>query len=127
MMLRDSVTAAALLGVLMLAACDSGPTGPGTLIASVTGKDLGGVVLEITGVGIQGFDGLDNTQVYSAPLAGSPDAYRVLLIDAEGGELRFEIQVEDLGLDDPVMTVVSAVGVDNFTQLGAGIEARVER
>ena len=127
MMLRNALATVALFGSLMLAACDSGPSGPGTLIASVTGSSLGGVVLEITGVGIRGFEGLDNTQVYAAPLAGSPNAHRVLLIDAEGGDLRFEIQVEDIGMNDPVMHVVSAAGVDNLTQLAAGIDVRVER
>ena len=114
MMLRNAVATVALFGALMLAGCDSGPSGPGTLIASVTGNSLGGVVLEITGVGIQGFEGLDNTQAYAAPLAGSPNAYRVLLIVPGGGDLRFEIQVEDVGMDDPVMTVVSAAGADNL-------------
>lgn len=127
MRLRNVLATVALFSALMLAGCDSGPRGAGTLIASVTGNSLGGVVLEITGVGIRGFEGLDNTQVYAAPLAGSPNAHRVLLIVPGGGDLRFEIQVEDVGMDDPVMTVVSAAGVDNSAQLAAGIEIRVER
>jgi hypothetical protein len=118
-----AVTVAAVLAV----ACDSGPGGPGTLVASVTGNSLGGVVLEVRGAGILGFEGLDNTRVYAAPLAEVADGYRVLLIDPEGGELRFEIQVEDVGMGDPIMHVVSAAGVDNLTQLTAGIETRVQR
>ena len=113
--------------VLAVLACDSGPSGPGTLVATVTGNSLGGVVLEVRGRGIVGFEGLDNTQVYAAPLAEVANAHRVLLIDPEGGELRFEIQVEDVGMNDPVMHVVSAAGVDNLTRLTAGIETRVER
>ena len=115
------------VATLLSGACDSGPSGPGTLVASVTGSSLGGVVLEVRGPGILGFEGLDNTQVYAAPLAQVADAYRVLLIDPEGGELRFEIQVEDVGMGDPIMQVVSAAGVDNLTRLAAGIETRVER
>ncbi len=127
MMVRNAVATVALFGAVTLAACDSEPSGPGTLNASVTGDSLGGVVLEITGVGIRGFEGLDNTQVYSAPLAESPNMHRVLLIDAEGGSLRFGISVADVGMDDPVVNVVSATGVDNFTRLAAGIVVRVER
>ena len=81
----------------------------------------------MSGRGIRGFEGLGNTQVYAAPIAGSRDDHRVMLIDPEGGELRFEIQVEDLGMEDPVMTIVSAAGVDNLTLLTAGIETRIER
>ena len=116
----------AALGALTLG-CDSGPSGPGALVASVHGDALGGVVLEVTGRGIQGFEGLGNTRVYAAPVAGSPGTHRVLLIHPEGGDLRFEIQVEDLDLDDPVARVVSAAGVDNDTRLTAGIEFRIER
>lgn len=112
---------------LSAAACDSGPSGPGSLVASVSGESLGGVVLQIVGPGIRGFEGLGNTQVYAAPLAGTRNGYRVMLVDAVGSDLRFEIQVEDVGMEDPVMTVVSAAGVDNLTQLTAGVEARVER
>lgn len=121
----------ALVAVMLIAlggaACDSSPSGPGTLVAAVTGESLGGVVLQIVGPGIRGFEGLGNTQVYAAPLSGTPNGYRVMLVDAVGSDLRFEIQVDDVGMNDPVMTVVSAAGVDNLTRLTAGIETRVER
>jgi hypothetical protein len=65
--------------------------------------------------------------VYAAPLAGSDQAHRVLLIHPAGGELRFEIQVTDVGMDDPVFHVVSAAGSDNRGQLTAGIQVRLER
>ena len=127
MRLKSGAAVLAAGVLLVTVACDSGPGGPGTLVATVTGNSLGGVVLEVRGPGIVGFEGLDNTQVYAAPLAQVPDAHRVLLIDPEGGQLRFEIQVEDVGMNDPVMQVVSAAGVDNLTRLTAGIETRVER
>lgn len=124
---RYAVLCAAALVAVAGSACDGSPDGPGTLVASVTGESLGGVVLQIVGPGIRDFEGLGNTQVYAAPIAGTPNAYRVMLVDAVGSDLRFEIQVDDVGMDDPVMTVVSAAGVDNLTQLTAGIETRVER
>jgi hypothetical protein len=109
------------------AGCDSGPSGPGVLVASVQGESLGGALIEVTGRGIQGFDGLGGTQIYDAAVPSVPDAHRVILIHPDGGELRFEIHVADVGADDPVITVVSAAGVDNVRVLTAGIEARIER
>ena len=119
----------ALLAALAVtvAGCDSGPSGPGALVATVTGESLGGVALQIEGAGIRGFEGLGETQVYAAPLAATPNAFRVLLVAPRGDELRFEIQVDDVAMDDPIMTVVSAAGIDNLTLLTAGIVTRIER
>ncbi len=50
-----------------------------------------------------------------------------MLIHPEGGDLRFEIQVEDTGMDDPVVHVVSAAGLDNETLFASGIVVRIER
>lgn len=126
---RSMKTPWVLLAVLALAAagCDSGPSGPGALVATVTGESLGGVALQIEGTGIRGFEGLGETQVYAAALSGRQNAFRVLLVAPRGDELRFEIQVEDVAMDDPVMTVVSAAGIDNLSLLTAGIVTRIER
>lgn len=126
MSLRSTRTLAAFGAALALAACDSGPSGPGALVAAVEGNALGGVVLEVTGRGILGFEGLSSTQVYAAPIAGS-NGHRVMLIHPDEGDLRFEIQVEDVGMDDPVIQVVSAAGLDNAALLKAGIDVRLER
>lgn len=126
MSFRKPLIMGALVVGVMLVACDSGPSGPGTLVASVQGDALGGVVLEVRGRGILGFEGLSSTQVYAAPIAGS-DAHRVMLIHPSAGDLRFEIQVEDAGMDDPEIHVVSAAGLDNASLLNAGIEVRIER
>jgi len=118
-----------LLATLLAAtpACDSGPRGPGTLIATVEAEGLGGALLEVSGRGITGFEGLGDTRVYDAELANAPNTHRVLLVDPTGGALRFEIRVEDVGMDGPLITVVSAAGVDNDTRLTAGIVTRIER
>ena len=113
--------------LVVMAACDSGPSGPGSLIATVEADGLGGALLEVVGPGITGFDGLGDTRVYDAELANARNTHRVLLVDPTGGEIRFEIHVEDVGMDDPVLTVVSAAGVDNDTRLTAGIVTRIER
>jgi hypothetical protein len=124
-----STIRAAFVALLLaaVAACDSGPSGPGALTVTVESDGLGGALLEVTGPGIIGFQGLGDTRVYDAELAGTPDAHRVLLVDPTGGQLRFEIEVEDIGMDDPVLTVVSAAGVDNQARLNAGIVTRIER
>jgi hypothetical protein len=127
MMVRRVLSIGASLSLLVIAACDSGPSGPGSLIGRVTGESLGGVVLEVTGAGIRGFEGRGNTQAYAAPMAGRENMHRVLLIDPQGGEILFEILVDDVGMDDPVMVVVSAAGTDNLTQMAASIDVRVER
>jgi len=98
---------------LTVAACDSGPKGPGSLTGTVTGAPFGGVVLSVDGAGIEAFDGLGNTRAYGAPLLSAPDRHRVVLVDPAGGTLRFEIRVQDLGMEDPVITVLVATDTDN--------------
>lgn len=109
--LRRSLAAAA---VVLLGACDLGPSGPGAVRGTVAGNpDLGGVVLEVTWPGVVGFAGQGSTQVYSAPVEGAPDRHRVILVSPTGGDLPFEIQVEDAYLASPTVTVVEAVGTSN--------------
>ena len=91
-LLRGGVVFAALLS---MAACDSGPEGPGSLIGRATGDALGAVVLQVEGVGIQGFAGRGTTQVYWSGDPGRVNTHRVILIDPQGGDLGFEIIVED--------------------------------
>ena len=116
------------LVLLVGTACEFGPSGPGTLVGRVSGASLGGVVVEVVGVGIRGFEGRGSTQTYAAPVPGRADAFRVILIDPEaGGDILFEILVDNVHMEGPVMTVVSAAGNDNATQMVASIDVRVER
>lgn len=99
----------ALACAAALFACDTGPDGPGTVSGTVTGaSDLGAVVLDVTWRGIQGFQGEGSTQLYSAPVPGEPDRYRVILVDPSGGDLTFGISVDDVYLESPVVVVVEA-------------------
>jgi len=103
------------LSVLLLAACDLGPSGPGTVEGSVTGDaNLGAVVLDVTWPGVVGFEARGSTQVYSAAISGSPNRYRVVLVSPSGGDLPFAIAVDDAYLESPVVTVVEAAGTDNL-------------
>jgi hypothetical protein len=117
---------ALLVCVLALVACDSGPSGPGVLLVRVSGPGLGGALIGVEGTGIQSFAGTGSTQAYGAPVGGSGAAHRVLIIDPVGGELAFEILVEDLGMEPPILTVLTATGTDNSIQPAAGVVVLVE-
>ena len=126
-MMARTVRFGALLALLAVAACDSGPSGPGALVVRVSGPSLGGALIDVSGSGIQGFAGRGSTQAYGASVGVGGAAHRVLLIDPNGTEIVFEILVDDLGMEGPTLTVVSATGVDNSTQLVSGVSVLVER
>lgn len=119
-----------LIGALVLAtACDSGPKGPGELSATVSGRELGAAVLEVSGPGITSFQGQGGSRVFSAAL--SPNAlvptYRVIVVDPEGGDLHFGIRVEDVAAQLPTVAVLQAVGPTNVSVPGSGLQVRVAR
>jgi hypothetical protein len=130
-MSRRLLPVLALVGATLVAACDSGPKGPGTLPATVTGSQaLGAVVLDITGDGIEGFDGEGDTQAYSAVLGaqtGQPARHRVVLVSASGGSLHFGIRVTDRGSVVPTATVISAATPGNLVIPPAGLQVNIER
>ena len=124
-----AVTAfAALLLALPLAGCDLfGPSGPGTLDATVRADEpLGGLVLELEGGGIVGFQGRGETRAYGRTVSEAQGRHRLVLVAPEGATLRFGIEVEDLGAEPPSVRVVSAVGPGNVASNAPGIEVRVD-
>ena len=126
--IRRRIATAAAIGVIGLAGCDSGPGGPGMVSGTVTGNpQLGAVVLEVTWRGIQGFEGLSSTQVYSAPLAGAQNRHRLVLLDPSGGDLHFGINVDDVYLEGPIVSVVTATGADNLPLPVADLRVLLER
>jgi hypothetical protein len=125
--MRPGRALALLSAVLLATGCDLGPSGPGTLTARASGESLGGVVLEIQGRGIRGFSGRGSTRVYSAPVAARPGVHRVILVDPVGGEIGFDIEVDDRGMDGPVATVVQAARTDNTMMLSSGVTVRIAR
>jgi hypothetical protein len=127
-MSRKPLAVLALLVATLSAACDSGPDGPGVLPATVTGApNLGAAVLEVTGNGIEAFEGSGDTQAYSASLGGEPARHRVVLVSSVGGALHFGIRVVDRGSVAPVITVVSAADADNVPLPPGGLQVNVER
>ncbi len=121
---RSFAGAAALLATL---ACgDSGPGGPETLTATIEGPaPLGAALVEVTGGGIEGFEGDSSTEAFAAELA--PGVHRVVLI-APAPDLRFRILVSDAEEGAPTARVVSAVGTDNeVITLAAQYTVRIAR
>lgn len=125
--MRRRTSAIALAFALATAACDSGPSGPGTILARATGPDVGGAVLEITGTGIRGFTGRGSTRVYSSGVPGRPGVFRVVLVHSEGGDMGFDIEVDDRGMDGPSVTVISVAGTDNRLLPTSSAVVRIER
>ena len=120
---------AALLAGLALAACDSGPEGPGVLDATVVApQPLGAVILEFTGTGVRGFVAQGTTQVYSVAGAAGAARQRVILVSPSGGtEIRFGIDLEDRAAEMPAVVAVSAASPGNAPMTAAGLKVRIER
>ena len=114
-------------GLLALAGCDSDPAGPGTLLVRLSAPDLGAAVLEVDGTGVRGFAGRGDTQVYFAPVPGRSNVYRVIAVDPIGGEIGLDVEVDDVGMEGPVVTVVQAARNDNTTASVRNVAVSVER
>ena len=113
--------------VVALAACDGGPKGPGVITASIVSPhSLGAVVVEVEGIGIEGFVGLGGIQAYGAEVSATMGRHRVVLVSAAGASIQFGIRVQDLGSDPPIASAVFAAGVDNLPKLLTGILVTVE-
>lgn len=124
--MRWAVLATALL---VPAACDSGPEGPGPLTARVeSAQPLGAVVLEVSGAGVTGFEGQGATRVFGAVDALGPGRHRVVLVSPDGAtELRFSVVFADRKGAMPAVTALSAASPANVTMSAAGVKVRIER
>ena len=122
---RWTFLATALLVVAI--GCDSGPSGPGALIGRVSGPSLGAVLMEVEGAGINGFSGLGDTQIYTNEHPDRPGAHRVLLVHPQGGDMSFEIAVDDVGMEGPSVIVIQVAGADNLTISSSSATVTIER
>lgn len=118
-MRRRSTPALALAAILgTLAACDSGPSGPGTLEARLSvpeGLVAGGAVVEVEGPSLRGVTASGSTRVFSARIEGTTGrAFRVVLVGPDdGAPLRFGLEVADVEAVPPEARVVELVDADN--------------
>lgn len=127
-MRRSRLPLLIMAAVALLSACNLGPDGPGTVSGTVTGApDLGAVVLDVVWTGVQGFEGRAGTQVYSAPVPGESDRYRVILVDPTGGDLSFGVSVDDAYLEGPVVAVVEAADTANEPRAVSDLRVLLER
>ncbi|MBT8396593.1 MAG: hypothetical protein HKO65_09100 [Gemmatimonadetes bacterium] len=104
-----------ILGLLLLvASCDSGPDGPGDITGTLLtpGVGVGAVVLEVVGSGVQGFSGAGGTKVFWAQQT-DPKVHRVVVVGPGGGDLQFQVSVEDRSKRAPRVTVVNVVDTGN--------------
>ena len=126
---RRFAAALALGGALALAACDSGPEGPGVLAARVTSSQpLGAVVLEFTGGGITGFEARGTTRVFASVDSTADRKHRVILVGPAGAtEIPFGIAFKDRAVDMPPVVALSAASPANVTVSAAGVRVRIER
>jgi hypothetical protein len=118
----------ALALALSLGGCDLGPEGPGELTGMVAGSEgVGAVLLEVTGAGIEGFEGRGDTQAIGAPVSSDQGRHRVVLVSPTGELLRFGIRVRDLSANKPVAEVLSAASMDDLPTSMEGIKVRIAR
>lgn len=120
----------AVSGVLaLLAACDSGPQGPGPLTARVeSAHPLGAVVLELSGADITGFEQQGPTLVFGALDASPARRHRVILVSPTGAtEMRFTVLFADRKEARPTVAALSAATPANLTVSAAGVKVRIER
>lgn len=99
---------------ILAVGCDSGPSGPGELDATLLtpGPVIGAAVLEVVGSGIEGFTGAGATRVFWAR-QDNPVQYRVVVVSEGGGDLKFSVVMKDLAVRTPRYTVVSMVDLEN--------------
>lgn len=111
--MKGSRLAGVMAVVLALGACDWGPRGPGQLRGIVTsGVDpVGGIVLEITGPGVQGFSEAGPTRLFFAE--PQTDRWRVVLVGTDPDRIRFRVDMDDVRSPALTAVVVEAVDADN--------------
>lgn len=113
--------------VATTAACDSGPSGPGSLEVFVTGEGIGGALLQVDGAGVRGFEALGDTRIYSSPDARLPTRHRVVVITPGSGEMRFSMTVDDVDMETPQVTVLQATRADNRPVTPSAVTVRTTR
>jgi len=128
-MRRPPRAVAALIALTLgAAACDLGPDGPSTTTGRITGHPaLGAAVLDVTWRGVVGFEGRGSTQVYAAPVTGSPDRWRVVLVSPAISDLAFAVNVESSLAEAPTITVVEAANIGNHDVDVAPLKVHLER
>ena len=119
---------AALMAMLFLAGCDwFGPSGPGTLSMTISGpSNLGVVLLEVKGPGVEGFVGQGGTRTFSAELPRLADSYRVIAVIEGGGTLQVGIEVVEVSDPKPIVRVLRVASTANLLMPTQGVTVGIE-
>lgn len=115
---RIALVVAVALGA---GACDDDPSGPGVFtgrVASSADEPAGAAVIEITGEGIEGFEALGSSRIFSRTVQAPTEEegeglYRVVVVAPAGSALRFGVRVEDVAVGVPTVTLVSVADTAN--------------
>lgn len=119
---------ALLLLFVLVAGCSDDPSGPGTIQGRVESADaIGAVWLEVQGEGVEGFRPGPDTRVFGARAGSSPDTWRVVVVGEEPGELRFEIEVEDVAVLPSAVVLSAADGQNHVLEVLTGVDVRLSR
>lgn len=111
---------------LALASCDSGPTGPGTLSATVSGPQaLGAALVEVIGPGVRGFSDQGGCRSFGAEVSSATGTHRVLVVCSSGGTLQLGIDVDDVSAEPPTATVLQSASPANVVILSSQVVVEI--
>jgi len=118
------LTALALAGALLHAGCGDDPSGPGTLTATLVSPNgaEGSALIVLYGPGLGGVNAIDGT----AFSRRSGDTLRVVVVNPEGGALRFTVGVDDVA-QLPTAAVVEVADPDDRLRALTGYDVEVTR
>lgn len=121
---RRILAAIALGGAVLLARCGDDPSRPGTLTATLMSPNgaEGSALIVLYGPGLGTVSPIEG-RVFSRQ-AG--DTVRVVVVNPEGGTLRFTVGVEDVARV-PTAAVVEVAGTDDRLRALTGYDVEVTR
>lgn len=120
-------TALAALALLMgVAACDSGPSGPGTLAVTVSSPTpISAAIVSLEGPGLRSVRATSGEVVGRETGNSGNPGYRFVVF-GEGTALTVQVEVDDVGRL-PTGFVTQAADAEGRVVGSAGLEVRIER
>ena len=109
----------AILGLVLSVACvDQSPAGPGILTATLISPNgpEGAALVVLMGSGIGEATPLGNNELYAS---AHLDELRIVLINQQGGELEFQVEVADTRIN-PIVAVEEVAGPGNQLRSALG-------
>jgi len=104
--------AAAVVATALGCSDESGPREYEISVARDLGS-VGGAILQVSGGGVTTFEAIGATLIYSAPVDGVVDQWRVVILDEGSEGPRFLIRQSDSREGRPTIVVIGAVDAAN--------------